>query len=152
MSKLIETRFTIDEASIASKFGYCWLTRNEIKQSYVLNLVGYFEVGNDRRYGRVCIESKDSFSSIDDVDDHFPIRKQMNLGKIELRSRSKESNAFIEISESYLMHIWSLCDSGKHQVSITFTTEETVLEVREVASIFVEIEKREVARKRGFFG
>ncbi|HHY0422893.1 TPA: hypothetical protein ACVU4V_004628 [Vibrio parahaemolyticus] len=152
MSKLSETRFTIDKAFISSEFGYCWLTRADVKQLYILNLEGYFEVGSDRTYGRVCIQSKEEFESIDleQVDEYTIVRKQINLGKIELRS--KEPNGFIEITESYLKHIWSLCESSKYDVIITFTTEESVLEVREVASIFVETEKREVIQKRGFFG
>ncbi|MEL7411583.1 MAG: hypothetical protein AAGJ90_09025 [Pseudomonadota bacterium] len=151
MKKLSETRFTIEKASISSEFGYCWLTRPEVKQLYILNLEGYFEVGSDRKFGSVCIQSKNEFEPLDleQVDEHTIVRKQINLGKIELRS--KEPNGFIEITETYLKHIWSLCDSGKYNVIITFTTEESVLEVREVASIFVEIEKRELTHKRRFF-
>ncbi|CAG20026.1 hypothetical protein [Photobacterium profundum] len=152
MGKLIETRFIVDEASIKSEFGYCWLTKADVKQLYILNLAGNFEIGAEKKVGHVCIQSKEDFDIIelDELDDQSLIRKQFNLGKIELRP--KEPSVFIEITSSYLKHIWELCSSKKHVVSITFTTEDSVLQVREIASILVEIEKREATKKRGFFG
>ncbi|MGR5150061.1 hypothetical protein ACQKP8_26385 [Photobacterium alginatilyticum] len=152
MEKLAEIRFVVDEASITSEFGYCWITKADVKQLYILDLSGAFEIGEEKKFGRVCIQSTESFDKVelDEIDDFTPIRKQYNLGKIELRH--DEPHAFVEITSAYLKHIWELCNTEKYLVSITFTTEESVLQVREVASILVEVEKQEVTKKRGLFG
>lgn len=154
MGKLIETRFTVDEAFITSEFGYCWLTRAEVKLLYILNLDGNFEIEREQKSGRLCIQSKEELEPIEteELGDYSDsnIRKQFNLGKIKFRPI--KPNAYIEIPASYLKHIWELCNSDKYKVTITLITEESALEVREVSSILVETDKREVNKKRGFFG
>jgi len=152
MGKLAETKFIVTESSIRSEFGYCWVTRASVKQAYTLDLKGDFELGRVQKSGRVCIESNEVYDQIEveGLEDRYAIRKQFNLGKIELRPEGP--SALIEITASYLNHIWDLCNSDKYEVSIKFTTEESVLHVREVASIYVEIEKRVITKKRGFFG
>ena len=140
------------ESSITSEFGYCWITQKDVTQSYTLDLYGKFEIGTERKAGSVCIGSTESFDKVElgKLDEFTSMRKEYNLGKIELRH--DKPNAFIKITSAYLKHIWELCNAEKYLPIITFTIVESVLQVREVESILVEVEKREVTKKRGIFG
>ena len=151
MGVLAEIKFYVTDANIKSEFGYCWLTKSE-KDSYILDLEGSFEINGKKIPGRACIESNDGFEKIyvDEMAELTQVRKEFNLGSIELRNESP--SAVIATTVNHIKHIWDLCQSDQHSVCIGFITVDSVLEVREVASILVEIEKIEYERKRGFFG
>jgi hypothetical protein len=143
MEKPCEIEFLVTSWKAASEFGvFWWSERMDLKEVFILSLEGNFNINNVNSFGSIEIKTLKN-SELEEIG--FPKaealfdekRKNFNIGTI--RVDAKNPHALIRVSEAFLNNIQSLLLYGNSEILIKITTFETVLLVREVASIALEV-------------
>jgi hypothetical protein len=157
MGKPYEVEFLVKSWAAASEFGvFWWSERMDLKEVFILDLEGDFS------FDRINSSGSIQFTTIKNTEwesIRFPEvgvsfdekRKSINIGTV--RVDPKNPNALITVSEAFLNNLQSLLISGSNEILIKITTLETVLFVREIASISLTVtpKPKEVEKKKGLF-